>query len=74
MLIVLECFFLKELWKGQLNELEEKRSKLADRVTAALVNNEEHVKDHHERLKQMSNMAWAKNRYNDTKGKNLPNH
>ena len=22
----------------------------------------------------MSNMAWAKNRYNDTKGKNLPNH
>ena len=30
--------------------------------------------DNHKRLKQMSNMAWAKIRYNDTKGKNLPSH
>ena len=36
---------------------------------AALVNNEEHMRDHHDRLKLMSNRAWAK----DTKRRNLPN-
>ena len=32
------------------------------------------MQDHHERLKLLSNKAWAKNQSNDTKGKNLPNH
>ena len=44
----------------QLNDLEEETSKLADRVTAALVNYEEHIRDH-ERLKLMSSKAWTKN-------------
>ena len=38
---------------------------------AALVNYEEHMRDHHDRLKLMSNKAWAKNQSNDTKGRNL---
>ena len=58
----------------QLHDLEEQASQVADRVTAALVNNEEHMKDHHERLKLVPNKAWAKNQSNDTKRKNLPNH
>ena len=44
---------------------------MAERVTAALVNHEEHMKDHHERLKLMSNKVWSKNQSNDTKGMNL---
>ena len=40
---------------------------------AALVNNEEHMRDHHDRLKVMSNRAWAKKQSNDTKRRNLPN-
>ena len=39
---------------------------------ATLVNYEEHMRDHHDRLKLMSNRAWAKNQSNDTK-RNLPN-
>ena len=66
--------FSERIVERQLNELEEERSKVADRVTAALVIYEEHMSDYHTRLKLMSNMAWAKNWYNDTKGKNLPNH
>ena len=66
--------FSERIVERQLHDLEEEASKLADRVTAALVIYVEHMKDHHERLKLMFNMAWAKNQYNDTKGKNLPNH
>ena len=73
MLIVLECFS-ERIVERKLHDLEEERSKVADRVTAALVIYVEHVKDHHERLKHVSNKAWAKNQSNDTKGKNLPNH
>ena len=40
---------------------------------AALVNYEEHMRDDHDRLKLMTNKAWAKNQPNDTKGRNLPN-
>ena len=40
---------------------------------AALVNYEEHMRDHHDRLKLMSNRAWAKNQSNDTERRNLPN-
>ena len=40
---------------------------------AALVNYEEFMRDHHDRLKLLSNKAWAKNQPNDTKGRNLPN-
>ena len=39
---------------------------------AALVNNEENMRDHHDKLKLMSNKAWAKNQSNDTEGRNLP--
>ena len=56
----------------QLNDLEEATSKLAERVTAALVNYEEHIRDHHERLKLMSNKVWSKNQSNDTEEMNLP--
>ena len=73
MLIVLECFS-ERIVERKLHDLEEETSKLADRVTAALVIYVEHMKDHHERLKLVSNKAWAKNQYNDTNGKNLPNH
>ena len=46
----------------QLNDLEEETSKLADEATAALNNHkEQHMRDHHDRLKLMSNTAWAKN-------------
>ena len=45
-----------------------------DRVTAALGNCEEHKRDHREKLKLMSNKAWAQNQSNDTTRKNLPNH
>ena len=41
---------------------------------AALVNYEEYMRDHHDRLKLLSNKAWAKNWHNDTEGRNLPNH
>ena len=58
----------------QLNGLEEKTSKLEDRVTAALVIYEEHMSDYQTRLKLILHMAWAKNQSNDTKRKNLPNH
>ena len=58
----------------QLSDLEEETSKLADRVTAALVIFEEHKRDHREKLKLLSNKAWAKNQSNDTTRKNLPNH
>ena len=40
---------------------------------AALVNYEEHMRDHHDTLKLMSNKAWAKKQSNDTKRRNLPN-
>ena len=40
---------------------------------AALVNYEEHMRDHHDRLKLRSSKAWAKNQSNDTEGRNLPN-
>ena len=40
---------------------------------AALVNYEEHMRDDHDRLKLMTNKAWAKNLSNDTEGRNLPN-
>ena len=43
-------------------------------VTAAFVNYEEHKRDHREKLKLMSNKAWARNQSNDTARKNLPNH
>ena len=54
--------------------MEEKTSKLEDRVTAALVIHEEHMSDYHTRLKLILHMAWAKNQSNDTQKKNLPNH
>ena len=38
------------------------------------MNYEEHKRDHREKLKLMSNKAWAKNQSNDTTRKNLPNH
>ena len=40
---------------------------------AALVNYEEYMRDHHDRLKLLSNKTWAKNQSNDTEGRNLPN-
>ena len=40
---------------------------------AVLVNYEEYMSDHHDRVKLLSNKAWAKNQPNDTKGRNLPN-
>ena len=49
--------------------MEEKTSKLEDRVTAALVIHEEHMSDCHAKLKRISHMAWAKNQSNDTKKK-----
>ena len=55
----------------QLHDLEEETSKLANKQVQSpvgLVNNEEHMKDHHERLKLMSNKAWAKNQSNDIQG------
>ena len=66
--------FSERIVERQLNELAEERSKVANRVNAVLVINEEHMSDYRTRLKLVSNMAWAKNWYNDTKGKNLPNH
>ena len=54
--------------------MEEKTSKLEDRVTAALVIYEEHMSDYHTRLILILHMAWAKNQSNDTQKKNLPNH
>ena len=66
--IVLEKTKLQE---RELNDLEEKTSKLASRVTAALVINEEHMSDYHTTLKLKSNKAWAKNQSKDTRGKNL---
>ena len=53
--------------------MEEKSSKLENRVTAALVIHEEHMSDYHTRLKLILHMAWAKNQSNDTSRKNLPN-
>ena len=38
------------------------------------MNNEEHKRDHREKLKLMSNKAWAKNQSNDPTRKTLPNH
>ena len=35
------------------------------------MNYEEHKRDHREKLKLMSNKAWAKNQSNDTKRKEL---
>ena len=69
--IVLETPIIGE---RQLNGLEEKTSKLEDRVTAALVIYEEHMSDYQKKLKLILHMAWAKNQSNDTKRKNLPNH
>ena len=69
--IVLET---PKIGERQLHDMEEKTSKLEDRVTAALVICEEHMSDYHTRLKLISHMAWAKNQSNDTKRKNLPNH
>ena len=40
---------------------------------AALVNYEEYMSDHHDRVKLLSNKALAKNLSNDTEGRNLPN-
>ena len=54
--------------------MEEKTSKLADRVTAVQVIYEEQMSDNHAKLKRISHMAWAKNQSNDTKKTNLPNH
>ena len=54
-----------------LKDLEEETSKLADRVTAALVNYDKHMGDHHEKLEFMSNKAWPKNQSNDTKRRYL---
>ena len=51
----------RKIVEKQLSDLEEETSKLEDRVTAALVICEEHMRDHHEKLKFMSNEAWAKN-------------
>ena len=45
----------------QLNDMEEKTSKLEDRVTAALVICEEHMSNYHTLLELMSSKAWAKN-------------
>ena len=39
-----------------------------------LVNYEEHMRDHHEKLKLMSSKGWAKNQSNDSTTKNLPHH
>ena len=69
--IVLET---PKIGERQLNGLEEKTSKLEDRVTAALVIYEEHMSDYHTRLILILHMAWAKNQSNDTQKKNLPNH
>ena len=69
--IVLET---PKIVERQLNGLEEKTSKLEDRVTAALVIYEEHMSDYQTKLKLILHMAWAKNQSNDTKRKNLPNH
>ena len=38
------------------------------------MNYEEHKRDNREKLKLMSNKAWAKNQSNDPTRKNLPNH
>ena len=38
------------------------------------MNYEEHKRDHREKLKLLSNKAWAKNQSNDPTRKNLPNH
>ena len=38
------------------------------------MNYEEHKRDHREKLKLMSNKAWARNQSNGTKKTNLPNH
>ena len=64
----------KNFVERQLNDMQEKTSKLEDRVTAALVIHEKYMSDCHRRLKRNSHMAWAKNQSNDTKKKNLPNH
>ena len=64
----------RKIVEKQLSDLEVETSKLADRVTAALVNYEQHMRDYHGRLKLMSNKASAKNQSNDTTRKNLPNH
>ena len=48
--------------------MEEERSKLVDKVTVGLVNYEERMRDHHERLKLILNKAWAENQSNNTKG------
>ena len=69
-----DCARNTKFVEKQLSDLEEETSKLADRVTAALVIFEEHKRDHREKLKIMSNKAWAKNQSNDTTRKNLPNH
>ena len=69
-----DCARNEKFVEKQLSDLEEETSKLADRVTAALVIFEEHKRDHREKLKLMSNKAWAKNQSNDTTRKNLPNH
>ena len=64
----------KKFVERPLNDMEEKTSKLADRVTAVLVIYEEQMSDYHARLKRVSHMAWAKNQSNVTKKTNLPNH
>ena len=43
------------------------------KVIACLINYEEHMRDHHGRLKLLPNKAWAKNQSNDTKRRKLPN-
>ena len=34
---------------------------------------EEHMEDHHERLKLILSLAWAKNQSNETQERNFPN-
>ena len=54
--------------------VEDQRKIVEKQLTvAALVHHEEHMRDHHDRLKLMPNKAWAKNQSNDAERKNLPN-
>ena len=51
----------QKIGERQLHDMEEKTSKLEDRVTAALVICEEHMSNYHTLLELMSSKAWAKN-------------
>ena len=59
--------------KKQLHDLEEETSKLADSHRGSRHQWRAHERQQNNAQAFVSNKAWAKNRSNDTEGKNLPN-